>query len=192
MEGIELFAIVIAERRLSAAAHVFFTVRHQYDFFKLFLEIVQEERIDDFMDIRDGCIVHPATATRLGIQGGLKDGPEDGRTNDAPVEAARHVLCDDAVNLLGDRRYVEHFIMEEPAIHVGEAGELFIEKTGALLHRRVQHAEELLQGILCILPFPAFHVLQKGIAPPKEPGVLCIEAEYDTDAEHIQLMEVPL
>ena len=67
-------------------------------------EAVEEERTDDFVDVRDGRVDHAARAARLGVQGRLEERAEDGGRDLAPVEARR--AEEELADLLRERRDV--------------------------------------------------------------------------------------
>ena len=59
---------------------------------KLRFELVEEERVDYFVDIFRARVVHSPGTTRLRIERALEDSPEDRRRDLRPVDRLRNVL----------------------------------------------------------------------------------------------------
>ncbi len=94
------------------------------------------------MDVFHRGVDHAARAARRGVERAFEERPEDGRRDPAPVEGAR--LEEQLADLLRQRR---HFAFgrapEEPAVRVGEGGQLRFEVDAAAFRGRVKRLEEL-------------------------------------------------
>ena len=59
---------------------------YAFDFFQFFLQIIQEQGINDFMDVLDTGVMHPAFPPGIRVQSAFEHGPEDGGADLGPVE----------------------------------------------------------------------------------------------------------
>ena len=69
---------------------------------KFLLQVIQKQRVNDFVDVLNTGVVHSSCAACFRVKGALKHGTEDGRWNQAPVEVVGGALKDKLANLLVD------------------------------------------------------------------------------------------
>ena len=98
---------------------------------------VEEERVDDFVDVLDGGVVHAAGAAGLGVERALEDGAEDGRRDFRPVEAQGGFPQDGFAQAVRELRDF-HGAGEERAVDVGERREGGLEVGGTFFARGVE------------------------------------------------------
>ena len=100
------------------------------DGFKFVVERLEKQRVDDFMNVFDGSIMHAAAPTGDRIEGRLEERAEDGRADALPIElrvvagVEEQVVRDDVVEL----RDVGVVVFKEVAVDVGKIFELRAER----------------------------------------------------------------
>ena len=116
------------------------------DVVQLSPEIVQEQRANDLMNVFDGGVVHASFPPGLRVQSALKDGSEDGGADHRPVKVLAGPVEDQVHNVLvqpGD-----HYVLvgEQPAVDVGEGGQVLVDVGVPVLRLGVQDAKEVDEG----------------------------------------------
>lgn len=92
-----------------------FRLRDLTDVLKLRFQIIEEQRVNDLVNVLDGCVVHATGAARFRIQRRLKYGAEDGRADVLPVEALRRSLQNQRPDLSIELRYLDRLVRKKAA-----------------------------------------------------------------------------
>ena len=151
-------------------------------------QVVQEQRLDDLQDVLFGGVVGALGAALRRLHDRLEQRPEDGRRDVRPIEAA-------GVEQRRPHGRVEErdgqWPVEQGAVDVGEAGEVFVEGCLALGFRGVQHLEQFSQpraGVRAILAGAGFDEVQEDVARLEDAGVVGEQAEDDAHQEAFQVV----
>ena len=144
------------------------------------------------MDIFNAGIVHTAAAAGFGVQGTFKHRAENGGADFRPVEVFAGFLQQQVSDFIGERRYLDILIAEQPAIHIGKRRQfrVVIFQIGVtVLQLCVQHAEQIYQPLAQSARVKAFEVVVEHTVMPKNPGILGIQAKYQANAQLVQAFQ---
>ena len=157
---------------------------------ELRVQIVHEKGIDDLVDVLDAGVMHAALAARLGVQRAFEHGPENGRTDFAPVEAEARARQKDFRGLFRNgRNRLALFFAEERPVHIGELGQLLFHETVPFFQRRVKRAEKLAKRHAHVLGTETLEIAVE-LFLCEDAGVFGVEAEHQTNAENVEGVEV--
>ena len=153
---------------------------------QLALEAIEKQRVDHLVYVFDRGIVHAARPTGDSIEGALKHATKDGGRNLRPVEVERCMLQQHLPHLLGKRRHVD-LLGKEPAIGVREGGQVGTQILAATLDRGVERVENAQQGVAHVGGLILVKIVVKHVVPPKNAGILGIEAEHQSHAQNVEI-----
>ena len=151
-----------------------------------------EEIVNDLVDIFNAGIVHTAAAARFGVQGAFKHRAENGGAYFRPVEVFAGFLQQQVSDFIGERRYLDILIAEQPAIDVGKRRQfrVVIFQIGVtVLQLCVQHAEQIYQPLAQSARVKTLEVVVEHTVMPKNPGILGIQAKYQANAQLVQAFQ---
>ena len=133
--------------------------------------------------------MHTAGTARLGIECALKDRAEDGRADLRPVKVGACLVQKEGAYLLGDRRYLDILVGEQPAVHIGKCRKpriVVCQIRTALLRPRVQYPKELRERSAHLMRLELRQIVMEHGMMAEDARVLRIEAEDQPHAQHIQ------
>ena len=106
---------------------------------ELLPQLVQEQRLDQFQDVLFAGVMRAQVAARLLVHDRLEQRAEDGRRDSAPVQRAaiQQRLPHGGIEPGRRQRFGE-----QPAVHVRECGQLFIQVLEPFARLLVQHMEQ--------------------------------------------------
>ena len=147
-------------------------------------EVVEEERVDDFMNVGDGSIMHAALTTSDGVECGFKECAEDGGTYARPIKLRviggieQEVMRDFAIDL-GDIG----LLAEEIAVDVRELFQLRAEIRIATVDWDIENFEQIDQSGSTVVSVS--DIIGELIVIEDE-GVFGVEAEHKANAKFIE------
>lgn len=147
---------------------------------------VEEEGVDDAVYVLHAGVVHPAAAARVGVEGALEEGAEDGGRDAAPVEIVARVLEEQGHDFGREAGYLDVRLGKEAAVDVGEGQESLPLVGVAPGGGRVEDAEEVDERTAGLLGRVLGQVVMELPVAAEEAGVFGIEAEDETHAEHVE------
>ena len=163
LEIFQFLPVFPFQGRFFSSCAEFFGIGNGNQGIEFFLQVVQKEGVDDFVDIFDGGVVHAAGTPGFRIQCAFKDGSKDGGTDGTPVEALGHIFIDNVIDFLIDRRDFNGIIMKQAAIHIGEGRKFTVQKPGALFYFGIKNGKELFQRFLGIFYLPCTKVVAESV-----------------------------
>ena len=117
--------------------------RDSGNFLKLCFQPVQEQRVNDLVDVLNGCVVHPAGAPGFRVQCAFKDSAEDGRRNIAPVEVLAGTAENEVDHFIAQARYLNILVREQTAVDIGECRQIIVQILVPLRNILVQHSKQI-------------------------------------------------
>ena len=163
-------------------------ISHFRNFRELRPQSVQEQRVDDFVNIFNAGVVHAAGTPRLRVQGALKNGAEDGGADGRPVKVLTGTVEDQAYDLLVQPGDQCALVGKQTAVDIGEGRQVVIHVGIPIFRLRVQYLEEVDQSPAGVSNV-ALQIVMEHPAPAENPGVLGVQAEYQTDAEGVKAFQ---
>ena len=162
---------------------MFFSLLGQ-DFVKFIAQIIQEKRVYHLVDILYRGVVHASAAPGHGIQRAFENGPEDGGRNLAPVEVEARVLQQRLLQLLRENRNL-NLLLEQAAVGVRKRLQVVFQVFAAFLQRRVEHTEELLQGLVQVFGTASIQEVVE-LVMPEHGGILGVHAENEAHTQDVE------
>lgn len=159
-----------------------------FDLCYLPFQVVQEEWVNDFVDVFDAGIVHPARTTCLRVQGAFKDSTKDGGADDRPIKPRAGLHQDEVDHFVSQPGDLDVLIGEQTAVDVGEGGKVFVQIRVPLLRRLVQDLEERDErsAVLCAV---LFQVIVELVSTAENTGVFGVQTEHQTDTQRVQAFQ---
>ena len=108
---------------------------------KLRFQIVEEQRVDDFMNVLDAGVVHPAAAPGLRVQSGFKHRAENRRADGRPVKVRTGFFQQQVNDLIAQTGNLNVLVRKQPAVDIGERGKVFIKVFVPFLRTLVEYAK---------------------------------------------------
>ena len=146
------------------------------------LEVVEEERVDDLVDVLGAGVVHTPSAPLVVGEAAFEDGSEDRGVDLGPVELLAALHDDGGAQVLGERGD-DGALGEEAAVHVGEGLEEVAREGVARVVGRVQPLEEVAQGVPEVVCREVLDVVPEGVLRDETRLVLAEHEEHHAAAE---------
>ena len=159
-----------------------------FDLCQLPLEVVQEEWVNDFVDVFNAGVVHPARTTSLRVQSAFKDSTKDGGADDRPVKPRAGLHQDQVDHCLAQAGDLDVFIGEQTAVDIGEGGKVFIQIRVPLFWLLVQDLEER-DECSAVLGAVLLQIIVELVSTAENTGVFGIQAEHQTDTQGVQAFQ---
>ena len=133
------------------------------------------------------CVVHTSGTTSCRVQSTLEHGSENGRRNKAPVKVIRCPLENQFPDLIIDARNLD-IACKHSSVHIRECSKVILHILVPVLRLGVQNLKQFNQRLAEVLCLELLNIVVKHILGSENPGILGIQAEYQTDTQLIQTL----
>ena len=141
------------------------------------------------MDIFDRGVVHAAASAGFGVQCAFKNCAKNGRAYFRPVESYARFFQKQLAALIRKHRNFNVFISEKPSVHIGESGKFGFEVWVAVCRFGIKNFEKVNESFSKMYCIESIEVVMEHSSSAKDSRILCIKAEYETDAENVEALE---
>ena len=133
--------------------------------------------------------MHAAASAGFGVQCAFKNRTEDGGADFRPVKTNACINQKELSDFIGEHRNLNFLICEKSAVHIGESGKFGFEVWVAVCRFGIKNFEKVNESFSKMYCIESIEVVMEHSAFAKNPGILCIKAEYETDAENVEALE---
>ena len=157
-----------------------------FDLVELGPEIIQKQWLDELEDVFFRGVVRAQVAAGLLVHDALEQAAKDGRTDGRPVQRAsvQKRFAHGTAEVGHGQRFLEQL-----AVHIGECGQLLVQRAAAFVFGRIEHLKELRQPrpkIGTVFAGALFHKLPHGLRRLEDARVVGEQAEQQAHQQHFQ------
>ena len=154
----------------------------------LSLQIVEEERVYDLMDIFNAGIVHTTGAAGLRIQSAFKDCAENRGADGRPVKILTGTGQQQVNDLIAQAWDLDVLIGKQAAVDVGERCQIIVKIAVAPVGLLVEYTEQVNKRPT-ILGAVRLKIVMEHPAFAEDTGILGVKAEDQTHAQRVQALQ---
>ena len=158
------------------------------DLFQFGFQPIQKQRVNYFVDVLNAGVMHSSAATGLRVQRAFKDRTKDSRADGRPVKILTCPAEDQRDNFLIEPRDNDVLIGKQATVDIGEGRQIIIHIGVAFLRLLVEHPEQVDQSAAG-LALMGREIIMEHQVTAKNPSVLGIQAEHQTDAQGVQAFQ---
>ena len=133
--------------------------------------------------------MHAAASAGFGVQCAFKNRTEDGGADFRPVKTNACINQKELSDFIGEHRNLNFLICEKSAVHIGESGKFGFEVGVAVCRFGIKDFEKIDESRSEMYCIESIEVVMEHSSSAKDSCILCIKAEYETDAENVEALE---